>query len=74
MGQDDEEEQEDKEPNTRAGRRAVRAAIRAAIDADREQAAKVMELARAAGLPNFGRRYVEYGTSVREFKQAMKER
>lgn len=71
---DHKEEQEDEEADKRAGRSARRAAIRAAVEADRERAATVMEMARAAGLPNFGRRHVEYGTSVREFRQAMKER
>lgn len=70
----DDEEQDDEKADERAGRRGRRAAIRAAVDADRDRSAKVMELARAAGLPNFGRRHVEYGTSVREFRQALKER
>lgn len=73
---DDEEgdEDQDEEAAKRAGRGGKRAAIRAAVEADRERAAKILELARAAGLPNFGRRHVEYGTSVREFRQALKER
>ncbi|MCJ2051209.1 hypothetical protein [Methylobacterium sp. J-070] len=71
---DDDEDQDGEKADERAGRRGRRAAIRAAVDADRARSAKVMELARAAGLPNFGRRHIEYGTSVREFRQALKER
>ncbi|WP_147044941.1 hypothetical protein [Methylobacterium gnaphalii] len=67
----DDEEDDD---TARSGRGSRKATVRAAVEADRVRSSTIMELARAAGLSNFGRRHVDYGTSVREFRRALRER